>query len=36
MKFSSLGEGLFLLRFAWGAAGQAGLTGNIYALLEEA
>jgi hypothetical protein len=36
MKFSSLGEGFFLLRFACSAAGQAGLAGNIYALLKEA
>jgi len=36
MKFSSLGEGYFLLQFACGAAAQAGLAGNIYALLKGA
>jgi len=36
MKFYSLWEGFFLLRFACGAAGQADLAGNIYALLIEA
>jgi hypothetical protein len=36
MNPASYMEGFFLLQFACGAATQAGLAGNIYALLKEA
>jgi hypothetical protein len=36
VNLTSFLGGFLLLKFAYGAAGQAGLAGNIYALLKEA